>query len=190
MTVTTTERPQSGQLTPAAQALVADTRAVVARGLAPDLTAYLIGERLRESLGDPGLLTPAQCESDPDRYRTHVLHTEEDGSFSVLALVWLPGQRTGIHDHVCWGVAGVHQGRETERRYRLVPDGPSARLLPTEELSNGTGAVSAFTPPGDIHRVRNAGDELAISIHVYGADVRRLGSSVRRMYPDVAGEQD
>jgi predicted metal-dependent enzyme (double-stranded beta helix superfamily) len=190
MTATTTERPDSGQLTPAAQALIADTRAVVARGLAPDLTAYLVGEQLRDRLGDPDLLTPAQCEPDPERYKTHVLHTEDDGSFSVLALVWLPGQRTGIHDHVCWGVAGVHQGRETERRYRLVPDGACARLVPAEELVNELGSVSAFTPPGDIHRVRNAGDDLAISIHIYGAVVRRLGSSVRRMYPNPAGEQD
>ncbi|MDH6144406.1 MULTISPECIES: cysteine dioxygenase family protein [Kitasatospora] len=190
MTTTTTEHPDSGQLTPEAQALIADTRAVVARGLAPDLTAYLVGERLRERLGRPDLLTAAQCEPDPERYRQHLLHTEEDGSFSVIALVWLPGQRTGIHDHVCWGVAGVHQGQETERRYRLVPDGPCAQLLPTGELVGDVGSVSAFTPPGDIHRVRNAGSELAVSIHIYGADVRRLGSSVRRMYPSLAGEQD
>ncbi|MCC9312418.1 cysteine dioxygenase family protein [Kitasatospora sp. RB6PN24] len=190
MTSTTTERPGSGQLTPEAQALIADTRAVVARGLAPDLTAFLVGEQLRERLGRPGLLTPAQCEPDPEHYRTHVLHTEEDGSFSVVALVWLPGQRTCIHDHVCWGVAGVHQGQEVERRYRLVPDGPRAQLLPTEELVNDTGSVSAFTPPGDIHRVRNGGGDLAVSIHIYGADVRRLGSSVRRTYPSLAGEQD
>ena len=35
---------------------------------------------------------------------------------------------------------------------------------------------------GDIHRVRNVGHETAISIHVYGTDVDRIGSSVRRYY--------
>jgi predicted metal-dependent enzyme (double-stranded beta helix superfamily) len=40
--------------------------------------------------------------------------------------------------------------------------------------------VSGFAPPGDIHRVRNAGDLTAISIHIYGTDVARIGSSVRR----------
>jgi 3-mercaptopropionate dioxygenase len=42
--------------------------------------------------------------------------------------------------------------------------------------------VSGFAPPGDIHRVRNHGRDVAISLHVYGADIARLGSSVRRIY--------
>jgi predicted metal-dependent enzyme (double-stranded beta helix superfamily) len=44
------------------------------------------------------------------------------------------------------------------------------------------GDVSGFAPPGDIHRVRNSGDSEAISIHVYGTDLSRLGSSSRRFY--------
>ena len=44
------------------------------------------------------------------------------------------------------------------------------------------GAVSGFAPPGDIHRVRNTGDTVAISMHVYGADISRLGTSIRREY--------
>jgi 3-mercaptopropionate dioxygenase len=42
--------------------------------------------------------------------------------------------------------------------------------------------VSGFAPPGDIDRVRNAGDGTAISIHVYGTDVSRIGTSARRYY--------
>jgi predicted metal-dependent enzyme (double-stranded beta helix superfamily) len=45
---------------------------------------------------------------------------------------------------------------------------------------NVLGDVSGFAPPGDIHRVHNTGDEIAISIHIYGTDVTRIGSSVRR----------
>jgi predicted metal-dependent enzyme (double-stranded beta helix superfamily) len=30
--------------------------------------------------------------------------------------------------------------------------------------------------------VRNIGGDVAISLHVYGADITRLGSSVRRTY--------
>lgn len=41
-------------------ALVSEIRTVVERGLAPDLTAYLVGERLAPHLGAPDLLTPAQ----------------------------------------------------------------------------------------------------------------------------------
>jgi 3-mercaptopropionate dioxygenase len=42
--------------------------------------------------------------------------------------------------------------------------------------------VSGFAPPGDIDRVRNAGDGTAISIHVYATDVSRIGTSARRYH--------
>ncbi|MGP4000561.1 cysteine dioxygenase [Streptomyces sp. 8N706] len=175
--------------TPRLDDLVAEVRDVVGRGHPPELTAHLVGERLRPHLGAPDLLVPGQREGDPDQYRQHLLHTAQDGSFSVVALVWLPGQRTSIHDHVAWCVTGVHEGEESERRYRLVPGGPSARLVRTADLVNPQGTVCGFAPPGDIHRVRNAGTATAISIHVYGADIARLGSSVRRVYELPADER-
>jgi 3-mercaptopropionate dioxygenase len=186
-TTTTTTTTTASRL----DALVGEIRDVVGRGLPPELTAYLTGERLRPHLGAADLLTEEQRLGDPETYRQHVLHAERDGSFSVVALVWLPGQRTPVHDHVSWCVTGVHEGEESERRYRLVPDGRTARLVPTEDVVNPQGAVCGFAPPGDIHRVRNAGTETAISIHVYGADIARLGSSVRRVYDavPVADEQ-
>ncbi|MEV4191115.1 cysteine dioxygenase family protein [Streptomyces toxytricini] len=165
-------------------ALVREIRTVVDRGLTPEQTAHQVCECVAPHLGAPDLLTPEQCEGSPDRYRQHVLHAEPDGSFSVVALVWLPGQETTIHDHVSWCVAGVHQGQEGELRYRLVPatETSAARLTATETVVNGVGDVCGFAPPGDIHKVRNSCGTKAISIHVYGADVARLGSSVRRVY--------
>ncbi|MFD9223083.1 cysteine dioxygenase [Streptomyces sp. NPDC060064] len=166
-------------------ALIAEVREAVGRGLPPDLTAYLVGERLAPHLGADDLLTPEQCESDPACYRQHLLHAEHDGSFSVVALVWLPGQGTSVHDHVSWCTTGVHEGEERERRYRLLPSpttGTAARLVATGDVINARGAVCGFAPPGDIHRVWNAGADRAISLHVYGADISRLGTSVRRVY--------
>lgn len=169
--------------------LVDEVRDAVGRGLAPGPTAQLVGERLAPHLGAPDLLAERHTEGDPDRYRQHILHAEEDGSFSVVALVWLPGQRTSIHDHVSWCVTGVHQGREHERRYRLVPDGPGSRLVPTRDVVNAQGEVCGFAPPGDIHEVWNGGPGTATSLHIYGADVSRLGSSVRRVYRLPVGER-
>ncbi|MFF3323688.1 cysteine dioxygenase [Streptomyces sp. NPDC002889] len=166
-------------------ALISDVRDAVGRGLPPDPTAYLVGECLAPHLGARDLLTVEQCESDPARYRQHLLHAEPDGSFSVVALVWLPGQGTSVHDHVSWCTTGVHQGTEHERRYRLLPAtaaGAPARLVATQDVVNAPGDVCGFAPPGDIHRVWNAGDGTAISLHVYGADISRLGTSVRRVY--------
>ncbi|CAN5556796.1 hypothetical protein BH23CHL2_BH23CHL2_22030 [soil metagenome] len=42
--------------------------------------------------------------------------------------------------------------------------------------------IEALTPPGDIHKVANASDDLAISIHIYSADIGKLGSSILRRY--------
>ena len=109
-----------------------------------------------------------------------MLHAEADGSFSVTAMVWRPGQITPIHDHVTWCVFGVLAGIEYEELYALSADGRSLREAGRSQ--NLAGEVSGFAPPGDIHRVRNGGDDVAISLHVYGADITRLGSSVRRVY--------
>ena len=87
---------------------------------------------------------------------------------------------TAIHDHVTWCVFGVTQGVEHEELFTLDERGSS--LAPAGTSVNRVGDVAGFAPPGDIHRVRNAGDETAISIHVYGTDVTRIGSSVRRYY--------
>jgi hypothetical protein len=55
-------------------------------------------------------------------------------------------------------------------------------LLEAGSTANRTAEVSGFAPPDDIHRVRNVGRGTVISIHIYGTDVPRIGSSIRRYY--------
>jgi 3-mercaptopropionate dioxygenase len=38
------------------------------------------------------VLKAEQRVGDPDGYRSHLLHTEPDGSFSIVALVWRPAR--------------------------------------------------------------------------------------------------
>jgi 3-mercaptopropionate dioxygenase len=158
--------------------LVADLDHAVRGHRTPADTAHAVSRALTPYLDVDGLLTSEQREGDPAGYRQHLLHVADDGAYSVVALVWLPGQVTAIHDHVCWCVVGVYDGDEEEHRYRL--DG--RRLVTTERLVNQRGQVSVALPPGDIHRVRNAGNDLAVSLHVYGADLRVHGTSIRRQY--------
>jgi 3-mercaptopropionate dioxygenase len=143
-------------------------------------TARLVAQVLERHLPPPEVLTDEHRAGDSEGYTSYPLHIEPDGSFSVVALVWRPGQVTPIHDHVTWCVFGVVQGVEHEELFRL--DEGQGVLIEAGTSTNGAGDVSGFAPPGDIHRVRNAGDETAISIHVYGTDVSRIGSSVRRYY--------
>jgi 3-mercaptopropionate dioxygenase len=160
--------------------LAAAIRGATARHADWEQTAALVAGQLRLHLPGPGILTAREREGSPDGYVCHTLHTEPDGSFSVCALVWRPGQETPIHDHVTWCVVGVVQGAEHEELFALR-DGETA-LESVGRAVNETGAVSGFAPPGDIHRVRNHGSDVAISLHVYGADISRLGTSVRRTY--------
>jgi 3-mercaptopropionate dioxygenase len=149
-------------------------------------TASAVAGQLRLHLPGPEMLTSEQRYGDPLGYRCHVLHAESDGSFSVVALVWRPGQATPVHDHVSWCVTGIVQGIEHEERFELQ-DGWLVQSGTSDSLP---GEVTGLAPPGDIHRVVNTGPETAISLHVYGTDVGRLSSSIRRIYdqPMVAGE--
>ena len=155
--------------------LVDGVRAAVAVHADWAETARLVAEQLRRHLPGPGVLTAEQRLGSPDDYIGHTLHAEPDGSFSIVALVWRPGQTTRIHDHMTWCVLGVIQGVEHEELF-------DAELNLIGRSENQAGDVGGFAPPGDIHRVRNVGDETAISIHVYGTDVTRIGSTARRYY--------
>jgi predicted metal-dependent enzyme (double-stranded beta helix superfamily) len=161
--------------------LVRAVRTEVRRGLGWQDTADSVVAALRAILPDPAAILPVSLRrGDPAGYQSHLLYAEPDGSFSISAMVWMPGQQTMIHDHVAWCVTGVLQGREYEEVFALADGGRALRLA--DRNVNPAGAVSGFAPPGDIHRVRNTGDTVAISMHVYGADISRLGNSIRREY--------
>jgi 3-mercaptopropionate dioxygenase len=159
--------------------LVGGVRAATRRASGWAEAASLVAGQVRLHRPGPEILTSEQRYGDPLGYRCHLLHAEPDGSFSIVAMVWRPGQATPIHDHVTWCVIGVLQGTEHEERYRLRSDGWLEQNGTTDSHS---GEVTGLAPPGDIHRVRNNGTETAISLHVYGTDVSRLGSSIRRTY--------
>jgi predicted metal-dependent enzyme (double-stranded beta helix superfamily) len=155
--------------------LIGGVRTAVSAGAGWPDTAQLVAEQLRRHLPSPDVLSAEQRLGSPDGYRSHTLHVERDGSFSIIALVWRPGQVTRIHDHVTWCVFGVIQGVEHEELF-------DAALKLVGQSDNHVGDVSGFAPPGDIHRVHNTAGTTAISIHIYGTDVTRIGSSVRRYY--------
>src|SRR5579862_8240880 len=137
-------------------------------------TAARVAATLRRHLPGPDLLTPRQLAGDPGGYQTHLVHAEPDGSFSIMVMVWLPGQQTSVHDHLAWCVTAVLQGTEYEEVYANRGD----HLEVVGRNANAAGTVSGFAPPGDIHRVTNAGRATAVSLHVYGTDITRVASSV------------
>jgi predicted metal-dependent enzyme (double-stranded beta helix superfamily) len=143
-------------------------------------TAAGVADVLYTHSPSPDLLTEAEREGTADRAAGHRLHVEPDGSFSLLAIVWRRGQWTRIHDHVTWCVFAGLQGEVTEERYRF--DATSETLVTARRRSCTAGTVRCELPPGDIHRLGNPDSDPAITLHVYGTDVDRLGSSARRNY--------
>jgi len=170
----------SQAIAPEMTELVKKVRGAVANAGDWEQAARLVAKELKGHLPPPDVLTAQQRLGDPDHYISYPLHIEPNGNFSIVALVWRPGQETPIHDHVTWCVFGVIQGVEYEELFDH--DEKNACLIKTGVSRNTTGTVNQVAPPGDIHRVRNSGNSVAISIHIYGTDVSRIGSSVRRCY--------
>jgi mannose-6-phosphate isomerase-like protein (cupin superfamily) len=93
-----------------------------------------------------------------------------DPTHEAWLLTWLPGQSTDLHDH--GGSAGaflVVAGALTEQ---VVRAGAPEPVVP-REVSLAEGAVRAFGPR-HVHRVVNAGDVPAVSLHVYAPALREM----------------
>ena len=108
------------------------------------------------------------------------------------------------------GRFGGERGERGEHEYRGERRGPGGPGRPGGPGGRGWGREGMEMPPfgppgppfgpgdhpfgrhgfgrgmrarkGDVHLVRNAGDTVAVSMHVYGTDIARVGSSVRRVY--------
>ncbi len=126
-------------------------------------------------IGNAGtFLTSQHYRSSPDGYSRNLVYEAPDGSMSLYALVWLPGQWTPVHDHGSWGVVGVVEGVLEERSYvRISPDRGADTGI---ELARGgaillcRGAVTSFVPNPDHIHVTGVPPERprAVSLHLYG----------------------
>ncbi len=137
---------------------------------------------LHSALASPDLLSESQRLSSPTGFQPNVLHVAPDGAFSIVAIVWLPDQRTPIHDHLAWCVVGVYEGEEYETRYRLADEEQEPALAEMLSRVNRPGETCCMVPPDDIHQVENRAGETTISIHIYGTDYTKKGSSILRTY--------
>jgi predicted metal-dependent enzyme (double-stranded beta helix superfamily) len=115
----------------------------------------------------------------PESYRQYLLHCDPLERFSVVSFVWMPGQKTPIHDHTVWGLVGVMRGQEKCDEYSKSLSLTGSHLVKPGEVDRVSPRI------GDIHVVSNAGTETAISIHVYGANI---GKVRRHVFDPATGE--
>jgi 3-mercaptopropionate dioxygenase len=155
----------------------------VAASVEPSALAAQASVELVDLLAHPEAICAEHRVSSEDGYRQHLVYVHPQGRYSLVALVWRPGQETPIHDHRCWCVVGVLEGEEEERRYRLVEHDGDHVLLQTGTEQHGPGSVTSLVPPEEnIHLVSNSSDDLTLSLHVYGDDIARCGSSINHVF--------
>ena len=149
----------------------------------PSVLAAQACVELADLLAHPEAICAEHRVSSEDCYRQHVVYVHPEGRYSLVALVWRPGQATPIHDHRCWCVVGVVEGQEEERRYRLVEHDSEHLLVVTGTEQHGPGSIASLVPPDEnIHLVSNSSDALTLSLHVYGDDIARCGSSINHVF--------
>jgi predicted metal-dependent enzyme (double-stranded beta helix superfamily) len=105
-------------------------------------------------------------------------------SYSLQVFLWPSGSATRIHDHSSWGAFCCVVGSILEEHYERADDGSLpdyARLKKLWQLEwrRADGISTVLPYEGGIHRVSNATEEPAISVHLYGP---RLGEIDGRDY--------
>ncbi len=117
------------------------------------------------------------AQPHPTYYQQYLLYADPLERLSIVSFVWGPGQKTPVHDHLTWGLVGVLRGRERSTDYQKQADGTYKAMRTSVLLPGQTTAVSPTI--GDVHEVANdLGDQVSISIHVYGANIGRVNRHV------------
>lgn len=142
---------------------------------------------LAEAAADATLLTPAQREGAAGSYTRHLLAADPHGRYAVAALVWMPGQASRVHAHHTWCGYAVIEGTLTESVYGWIAADQCAAEIRTH--ARASGAVS-FTRAGytGIHRLGNASDAPAVSLHLYGVPGEQIATHVND-FVRVAGQR-
>lgn len=152
----------------------------LADGVSPDCLPGRVANRLAETLQLDRLLEADHRQGDPSGYRRHVLFADPLRRFTILALVWSPGQATPVHGHTSWGAVGVYAGRPTVTLYERENRSDNVFEIQRSRSAEIQRGDVSFVRPGidDVHRISNETTERAITIHVYGQDLLRDPGSI------------
>ncbi len=157
------------------RSLVDDVTRVVLDATDPDARCDRIAHHLRRWM-DAG-------EQLPEAYRTpcdggacgHLIYRDPAGEFFVISVVFPTGTSSGVHYHGAWGVIGILAGVDEETKYvradapGTVAPGQGCELQQVDRIRSPAGTISYLRPPHEgFHRVRAAGEETGVSLHILG----------------------
>ncbi|MGQ0510735.1 MAG: cysteine dioxygenase [Betaproteobacteria bacterium] len=168
---------------PALQLLARAIGLAWGRGGDPRPEALL--EAMRDAVRAPDLLDAAQRAGSDKGYTRHVVHADPLDRFTVLALVWRPGQFSPVHWHHSWCAYAVVAGLLQETGYDW--DEASGRATTSMRRERVAGDTSfAIAGSTRIHRLGNGGTREAISLHAYGVPAGRITTGVNRVVDPLA----
>jgi len=150
----------------------------------PDVMGERIRAALRMTAATPAFLLPEFRTPRAGCYARHTIASDPAGRFTVLSIVWGPGQFSPPHAHETWCAYAVAEQTLTETLFDY--DAARNKAVAAGVLSREPGHA-CFAPAGleQIHRLGNAGNVPAISIHAYGVEGARVATHVNRLI-DVA----
>ncbi len=145
--------------------------------------SHELAVRTSELLDEPGVLSVSELErlveriaarpdlwrplvvADRDRRRYELLY--EDERVDIWVLSWMPGQRTGFHDHDRSAVGLVCVRGELIEGSLAIGVDPESTLMTEGVVRGGHG--------GYIHAVAHQRGEPAVSIHAYCPPLIQVG---------------
>jgi predicted metal-dependent enzyme (double-stranded beta helix superfamily) len=162
-------------LTPALRALSLSVHAahhLAARRLLQDLANSVAqADNILDGLS-------AQALSDhAESYTRHVAYADPNGHFTIVYLVWRPGQFSPVHGHQTWCAYRVLKGELTEDHYRWNAASGRAAACGSVRRRRGD-IVTAAAGLEHIHRLGNAGTDVAVSLHIYGVEQHAISTGV------------
>lgn len=140
-------------------------------------------QALKTSFKAGSWLTPAQCEGRDSTYARHVLYEDPEGRFTIVSLVWNPGQASPVHAHHVWCALTVVAGDLQEEFFTYDEQSNTAIQA---SLHHRRPLDGSYGLPGvtQIHRISNNQNAPAISVHVYGIDGARISTNVNRIFEE------
>jgi len=129
---------------------------------------------------------------DPNDFQ---LYRNPDKLFTVHAFIWEPNVMYPIHDHGAWGIVGAHINQIRERKFARVDDAKDINHAELKEIADATlspGEITHVRAMNDgIHQMQALNNQTSVTIHVYGAPVRKgfihyfdpHNNTAHRMYP-------
>ncbi len=140
---------------------------IVSRPRGRDLTPGELEAFVRELAERPELWIERVRHDATQRVYEELL---SDAHMTAWLICWMNDHDTGFHDHdVSAGAVAVVGGRVHEERLTIGGQ-PRRRTF-------AAGDAFHFSP-ADIHRVRHAGADPAVTLHVYSPPLARMGAYV------------